>query len=183
MASLYVVRGRDQGKHFVLNGDVVRIGRDTHNHVQLFDSEASRNHAEIRFHVDGKPVLVDLSSSNGTQVNGERVTQHALTSGDRLEIGSTLLIYTGTGQPTAIEAASRCRYRPTGIRWCRRQPHHLVAGPPHVSVAAQGFGWTLAVWTPERVSEATNWNWDRSRHRRSRNRPRRLKTIKSRLDR
>ncbi|MCO8122276.1 ATP-binding protein [Stieleria sp. TO1_6] len=104
MASLYVVRGRDQGKHFVLSGAVVRIGRDTLNDLQLLDSEASRNHAEIRI-TGGDCVLVDLKSSNGTQVNGERVSRQPLASGDRIEIGTSLLIFTGTGQPTAIEAA------------------------------------------------------------------------------
>lgn len=105
MASLYVVRGRDQGKHFVLSGPVVRIGRDTHNDVQLLDSEASRNHAEIRMTDESAGVLIDLKSSNGTQINGQRITEHRLASGDRIEIGGTLLIFTGTGQPTAIDAA------------------------------------------------------------------------------
>ena len=105
MASLYVVRGRDQGKHFVLDGSVVRIGRDTQNDVQLLDSEASRNHAEIRIDPGGDCSIVDLQSSNGTQINGVRIRQQKLASGDRIEIGGTLLIFTGTGQPTAIDAA------------------------------------------------------------------------------
>lgn len=105
MASLYVVRGRDQGKHFVLDGAVVRIGRDTQNDVQLLDSEASRDHAEIRIDPSNGCVLIDLQSSNGTQINGSRVTEQKLASGDRIEIGGSLLIFTGTGQPTAIEAA------------------------------------------------------------------------------
>jgi signal transduction histidine kinase/pSer/pThr/pTyr-binding forkhead associated (FHA) protein len=106
MASLYVVRGRDQGKHFVLGGPVVRIGRDHHNDVQLLDSEASRNHAEVRIDEQtSRCTLIDLNSSNGTQVNGARISEHPLASGDRIEIGGSLLIFTGTGQPTAIEAA------------------------------------------------------------------------------
>lgn len=105
MASLYVVRGRDQGKHFVLEGTVVRIGRDTQNEVQLLDSEASRHHAELRMDAAGGCVMMDLQSSNGTQVNGKRIKQQKLSSGDRIEIGGSLLIFTGTGQPTAIDAA------------------------------------------------------------------------------
>lgn len=105
MASLYVVRGRDQGKHFVLDGAVLRIGRETQNDLQLLDSEASRRHAEFRADSQGNFLLVDLNSSNGTLVNGHKVAQHELASGDRIEIGGTLLIFTGTGQPTAIDAA------------------------------------------------------------------------------
>ena len=89
----------------MLDGDVVRIGRDTQNDVQLLDSEASRLHAEIRIDASSDCHLVDLQSSNGTQVNGKRIRDQKLLSGDRIEIGSTLLIFTGTGQPTAIEAA------------------------------------------------------------------------------
>ncbi len=105
MPSLFVVRGRDQGKHFQLSDLVYRIGRDAGSDIQLLDTEASRNHAEI--HVDQQTgcELVDLGSSNGTKINGEKIARHKLASGDRIEIGGTLLIYTGTGQPTAMEAA------------------------------------------------------------------------------
>ena len=104
MASLYVVRGRDQGKHFQLANNVLRIGRDSTSDIQLFDSEASRSHAEIR-EDQASYELVDLSSSNGTRVNGKRVVKQSLSSGDRIEIGRTLLIFTGTQQPSSLEAA------------------------------------------------------------------------------
>ncbi|TWT93792.1 ATP-binding protein [Stieleria varia] len=105
MASLYVVRGRDQGKHHVLSGALVRIGREASNEIQLLDSEASRHHAEIAIAGTGECVLADLSSSNGTKVNGARITSRQLRSGDRIEIGSSMMIFTGTGQPTAMNAA------------------------------------------------------------------------------
>ncbi|MGB7343824.1 MAG: ATP-binding protein [Pirellulaceae bacterium] len=107
MASLYVVRGRDQGKHFQLKTSIARIGRDAASHVQLFDTEASRSHAEIRVAPDDTCELVDLGSSNGTRINGNRVNRHILVSGDRIEIGQTLLIYTGTAQPVGLDAAHR----------------------------------------------------------------------------
>lgn len=105
MASLFVVRGRDQGKHFQLSQSAYRIGRDTNSDIQLFDSEASRTHAEIRVGQDGSCELMDLGSSNGTRINGQEIAREKLASGDRIEIGSTLLIYTGTGQPAAMDAA------------------------------------------------------------------------------
>ncbi len=104
MPSLFVVRGRDQGKHFQLSKPVSRIGRDATNDVQLYDSEASRNHAEIRLDGDGICELVDLGSSNGTRINGERTARQRLLSGDRIEIGVTLLIFTGTGQANVMDA-------------------------------------------------------------------------------
>lgn len=105
MASLFVVRGRDQGKHFQLSLPTQKIGRESSSEVQLFDSEASRAHAEVRVAVDGKCELIDLGSSNGTRVNGSKVSRHALSSGDRIEIGTSLLIFTGTGPPGAMDAA------------------------------------------------------------------------------
>ncbi|GAA4472527.1 ATP-binding protein [Novipirellula rosea] len=101
MASLFVVRGRDQGKHFQLQGSVVRIGRDKTNTIQLLDTEASRVHAEIQLDKIGGCRLLDLDSSNGTLVNGVPKRQHDLASGDRIEIGGSMMIFTGTGQPGA----------------------------------------------------------------------------------
>ena len=105
MASLFVVRGRDQGKHFQLDLPVQKLGRESSSEIQLFDSEASRSHAEIHVHRDGKCELIDLRSSNGTKVNGNRIVRQQLCSGDRIEIGTTLLIFTGTGPPGAMDAA------------------------------------------------------------------------------
>ena len=105
MASLYVVRGRDQGKHFQLTGSVLRIGRDGTSDIQLFDSEASRSHAEIRSEKNGTVEVIDLASSNGTRVNGNRVKRQTLVSGDRIEIGQTLLIFTGANQPQGLDVA------------------------------------------------------------------------------
>ena len=105
MPSLFVVRGRDQGRHFQLSQAVLRLGREAGSDIQLFDSEASRTHAEVRVQDDGTWELRDLNSSNGTRVNGELVFKHVLRSGDRVEIGETLMIFTGAGQPREMDAA------------------------------------------------------------------------------
>jgi two-component system, NtrC family, sensor kinase len=93
MPSLFVIQGRDQGKRFELQGPCVRLGREKGNCVQLHDSEVSRFHAELRWR-DGRYELVDLDSSNGTYVNSQLAPQHVLNSGDRLQIGRTLMIFT-----------------------------------------------------------------------------------------
>ncbi len=101
MASLFVVRGRDQGKHFPLEPRVTRLGRDSSCEIRLLDSEASRAHAELRPVAGGGFVMIDLGSSNGTLVNGQLISHHPLASGDRIEIGGTLLIFTGAGNQSA----------------------------------------------------------------------------------
>jgi two-component system NtrC family sensor kinase len=93
MATLFVLQGRDQGKCFELRGSSLTIGRDRGNAIQLSDSEVSRNHAEIRADNDGF-LLVDLASSNGSFVNAEQVTERRLATGDRVQFGGTLLLFT-----------------------------------------------------------------------------------------
>ncbi len=94
MPSLFVIRGNDQGVRFELDETPVRIGRDASSAVQLHDTEVSRQHAEIRRHDDAF-TIADLGSSNGTFVNGRRVERHALQSGDQVQVGSTLMLFTG----------------------------------------------------------------------------------------
>jgi len=93
MPSLFVIQGRDQGKRFELDRRVLGVGRDVTNPIQLHDTEVSRRHAELRAHNDVVEV-VDLESSNGTFVNGEPIQQVVLSSGDRLQVGRTLMIFT-----------------------------------------------------------------------------------------
>ncbi len=95
MASLFVIRGNDQGKRFELNDPSLRLGRDSSSTIQLHDTEVSRQHAEIR-RVDRDFCIADLDSSNGTFVNGKRIRQHVLGSGDQVQVGSTLMLFTGS---------------------------------------------------------------------------------------
>ena len=92
MATLFVIQGTDQGSRFELASDVLSLGRDAANPVRLHDTEVSRQHAEVRRDGD-RYVLVDLGSSNGTFVNGHNVRRHELQSGDQIEIGRTVLLY------------------------------------------------------------------------------------------
>jgi signal transduction histidine kinase/pSer/pThr/pTyr-binding forkhead associated (FHA) protein len=94
LPSLFVIQGRDQGSRFRLDDSLVTIGRGTSNAVQLHDTEVSRDHAELDRRGD-KFVLRDLGSSNGTFVNGRQIREHELASGDQVQFGRTLLLYTG----------------------------------------------------------------------------------------
>ncbi len=92
--SLFVIRGNDQGTRFELEESLFRIGRDAANSIQVHDTEVSRQHAELR-RSDQDFAISDLNSSNGTFVNGRRVQRHALASGDQIQVGRTLILYTG----------------------------------------------------------------------------------------
>jgi FhaA, N-terminal domain/FHA domain len=70
----------------------VAIGRLPDNTISLQDPNVSRHHAEVRN--EGEvAVLVDLHSTNGTRVNGARVTDHVLRSGDVITVGRTSFRY------------------------------------------------------------------------------------------
>jgi two-component system NtrC family sensor kinase len=102
--SLFVIRGIDQGSKFELRTPSVTVGREPGNTIQLHDTEISRRHAELRL-IDGRYMLVDLNSSNGTYLNGRRVEMSELTNGDQLQVGASVLLFTGAPDETTGAAA------------------------------------------------------------------------------
>lgn len=94
MASFFVIRGQDHGRHFAIRGDSTTIGRDSSSQIRLSDSEVSRQHAKIVRREDSQFELQDCGSSNGTFVNSRTVRSVLLHSGDRVQLGRTLMIFT-----------------------------------------------------------------------------------------
>ena len=75
-------------------GEVLSLGRAPGNTIVLHDERASRNHAEIRVNDDGKWVIHDLKSRNGTTVGANEITsEHTLIDGDTIQIGSITILY------------------------------------------------------------------------------------------
>jgi hypothetical protein len=72
-------------------GTPIRIGRAPECEIVLKDSHVSRRHARLAPR-DGVLILTDLGSTNGTRVNGHRVTEVVLGAGDRVQIGETSLV-------------------------------------------------------------------------------------------
>jgi len=70
----------------------VVLGRSRDCDIELSDPNISRRHAELR--QEGTSYwIVDLDSTNGTEVNGERTTRARLEHGDRITLGSTELVF------------------------------------------------------------------------------------------
>jgi signal transduction histidine kinase/pSer/pThr/pTyr-binding forkhead associated (FHA) protein len=104
---LFVIQGADQGKRFELGSAPMALGRENSNPIRLHDTEVSRRHAEVR-RVDGTFRIVDLGSANGTFVNGQPVDQSPLRSGDRLQLGQTVMLFSeGPSGSTDRELAAR----------------------------------------------------------------------------
>jgi signal transduction histidine kinase/pSer/pThr/pTyr-binding forkhead associated (FHA) protein len=92
VASLFVIQGADQGQRFEFMSGPVALGRDMSNPIRLHDTEVSRRHAELRLEQEGYRII-DLGSQNGTFVNGQAVDQVPLHSGDRVQLGQTVMLF------------------------------------------------------------------------------------------
>jgi hypothetical protein len=87
------------------------IGRGTDADLRINDPGVSRRHAEIRIYPDqgaqGTPQVsvVDLGSTNGMLVNGQRVEQATLDDGGTVKIGNTTMTirYVATKEPSGEE--------------------------------------------------------------------------------
>lgn len=84
-----VISGTEAGAAYPIKG-TLSFGRAESNTVVLRDAKASRQHAQIQ-QQGNEYVLIDLNSSNGTHVNGQRVEEHVLSNGDEIQIGDFIL--------------------------------------------------------------------------------------------
>ena len=86
-----VVAGLDLGRRYVGITNEIKIGRHPENHIHLRDPQVSRFHAVLRRR-GIKLALEDLGSTNGTQLNANKViSKMLLRSGDLIKLGETVL--------------------------------------------------------------------------------------------
>jgi pSer/pThr/pTyr-binding forkhead associated (FHA) protein len=97
--TLRVLDGADRGEVFDEVEPPVTIGREDGNTVKLNDERISRFHLKIQ-EDQGKLVLTDLESTNGTRVNGEDTQLRILRFGDVITLGRSTLLF-GTREQIA----------------------------------------------------------------------------------
>lgn len=101
MAELVAIKGPHAGQRFALAGDSALIGRQPDVDVYLDSLAVSRQHARV-FRENGSYFIEDVGSSNGTFVNGSRLTTRSpLTERDVVQIGPYVLGL--RGNPPASE--------------------------------------------------------------------------------
>jgi hypothetical protein len=86
------------GERYPLMGAITILGRDDIADIILDDPGISRRHSELRVTTDGPRFVTtirDLGSTNGTFVNGERITSEHLEDGDRITVGRTSITFRG----------------------------------------------------------------------------------------
>jgi Inner membrane component of T3SS, cytoplasmic domain len=87
MPRLLITNGVQQGRAFRLRTGVNRIGRSVDNHFQVPDPSVSSSHCELT--LSAADVLVrDLSSTNGTYIDGEPVTEARICLHQLLQLGN-----------------------------------------------------------------------------------------------
>jgi pSer/pThr/pTyr-binding forkhead associated (FHA) protein len=96
-ALLLVKRGPNAGSTFLLENEQTTTGRRPESDVFLDDVTVSRSHARIERRGDSFFVQDD-GSLNGTYVNGERVEETKLASGDEIQIGMFKLVFFAAGE-------------------------------------------------------------------------------------
>ena len=89
--TLRVISGADRGQIFRELSTPITIGREEGNIVQLNDERISRYHVKVQ-EDDGRLVVTDLDSTNGTRVNGHVCNLKILRYGDTISIGRTVLL-------------------------------------------------------------------------------------------
>jgi len=138
MPTLTVIQGPDRGKMFEIDGEgALLIGRDPSCEITLRDPGASRHHATLI--PDGENYrLKDAGSSNGTFVNGAKITETAIQAGDQIRVGNTILTMgrplaesewvEGHGLPVQIDTEGRVDVSIMATETASGEPHLAFTG-------------------------------------------------------
>ena len=105
LLTFQVLEGMERGRVLTDLVPPLTIGREEDNAIQLNDERVSRFHAKVQ-EDNGRIILTDLESTNGSRVNGHPVQMHVLNVGDQIAIGRCLLLY---GSADEIEAQIQSR--------------------------------------------------------------------------
>jgi hypothetical protein len=111
--TLQILEGPEQGKEYSFERIQITIGRTMENDVVLPDPGISRKHLRIR-DKGGAYIISDLGSSNGTKVNGVKIQEEVLKSGDEILAGGAKIRFQtnaggGTAKAKSKPAAARSR--------------------------------------------------------------------------
>jgi predicted component of type VI protein secretion system len=130
---LVVRRGPQPNHVYELNKDIITVGRDITNDIVINDPEVSRHHMRFTRGAGGF-TLEDLGSTNGTFINGQRLTgAKPLNNGDMIGLGETVtLAYESVGPARDQDIASAAPVSPYA-----RQPEQAPSSPSYAAPAYQ----------------------------------------------
>ncbi|MEU3838845.1 FHA domain-containing protein [Streptomyces sp. NPDC028635] len=147
-AQLQVVAGPDAGGVHLLHGGEVRVGRSADADVPLDDPDVSRLHCAVTLSADGRVTVADLHSTNGTTLDGTRVSERAVrfAPGSLLRIGESALRLAPPGGP-----GTRVATTPDGEGHVRVATAPDGEGHVRVATAPDGEGHVRVATSPDGV--------------------------------
>jgi hypothetical protein len=106
MAKLQILSGSLAGQSYELKVEKTTVGRVEDNAFQIVDPSVSSHHCEI-LQVANDVIIRDLNSTNGTFINGEKITESVLKPGQTLRLGQIdLRIDDGSPMPAPSAPAA-----------------------------------------------------------------------------
>jgi len=144
--TLSVQQGTQRGQRFSVTKDSIVIGRVAGSDVVISDPEVSRRHASITWE-RGQPVIRDLGSTNGTFINGVRLTgPQALRDGDTIGLGKVQLGFQCPAVAEAYPTVARPAPPPPAYAPPPAPPAEAGRGPGGLSWLALGlFGLAVVI--------------------------------------
>ena len=124
--SITVIRGPDVGTKYAMVGPKVVLGRKR-GELLVRDREASGIHASIERTADGRFILRDLGSTNGTFLDGRRITATELRPGQQIKVGANYLLFTVT-EESASDTTRHASGEESGQILVPQPPEELVFG-------------------------------------------------------
>ncbi len=151
-AELAAISGPLAGQRFPIPPQGLTIGRLADNDIVLADEPmVSRHHAAIAVE-QGRYVLYDRDSANGTWVNEQRIFRHVLAPGDRIQVWQSLFAFTTPGAaipstPAPPVSAAQSTIHVVGESFCGYQLESLIGqgGMSEVFKARDAQGRTVAI--------------------------------------
>src|ERR1700710_1476561 len=119
----------------------INVGRVQGNHLMLPKGNVSKHHARLLFR-DGRFIVTDLKSTNGTYVNGRKIAQATIVrEGDKIYIGDFVLrIEAGAGVGAISSGGQSVAVLPDDLRSSGPSTGPWVApsAPPPPAFAPSG---------------------------------------------
>lgn len=136
MPTLTVIQGPDRGRTFEIDAEETYMGRDPSCGVPLRDPGVSRHHATL-LPDRGEYVLRDAGSSNGTYVNGARISETPIHAGDQIRLGNSILTVgrpmtdawvDHRGAPIEVDTEGKVDVSIMATETARGEPHAAFTG-------------------------------------------------------
>src|SRR6187549_4203736 len=114
-----IYKGEQFLREETLAQPVIKVGKLSSSHLRLDDDSVSRMHAVIEVSAPGDISIIDLGSTKGTIVNGQKVNKAKLQDGDVVVLGDTRIVLAVGEAETSDEMPTTVQESPNAVRMDR----------------------------------------------------------------